>query len=315
MLIYIMKRLVSGLVLLLVVGIGTFFLTHLAIPDPTASLVGKTATQQALDAQRARIGIDRPLLVQFWDWFSNLAFHGDFGRSWQLSNESINRGLAQSFPVTFSVVVVGLVLMVVIGAGLGVIAGLRPGGIWDRVISWCSIVFFSIPGFLVSVALMYLLAVQVRVFPSGGYVKLGTNFGGWLSHLILPSLSLALGGIVLLAVQLRNAIVTANGSDYARTLRSRGLGRSSLALHLLRNAAPATITIVALMLVSLLGGAIILEQMFALPGIGVLTNKVSTLGDIPYILALTLLSVGFVVVVNLALDIVLAWVNPKARVR
>jgi len=314
MLLFVVKRVVSGAVLMLVVSVGTFFLTHLAIGDPTASLVVGATSQAALDAKREQIGIDLPILEQFWNWFSAL-LHGDLGVSWAGSPTPLNEEIAGRFPVTLAMVIYGMVLMIVLGSVLGVLAGIRPGGWWDRAITWVSVVFFALPGFLVSIVLIWLFIVQLRWFPLQFQMPQTKGIGPWLWSLTLPAVSLALGGVVMLAVQLRNSIITAASSDWVRTLRSRGLGGRAISLHLLRNAAPATVTIVALMFVGLLGGSIIMESMFTLPGIGAMTQLASSQGNIPVILALTVLSVLFVVIVNFLLDLVLGWINPKARIR
>ncbi|MFT4123629.1 MAG: ABC transporter permease [Microbacteriaceae bacterium] len=314
MVMFVVRRLISGAVLMLVVSVGTFFLAHLAIGDPTAALVSGASNQATLEAKREQIGLDRPLLEQFWDWFSEL-LQGNLGVSWSGSPTPLNDELAGRFPVTLAMVVYGMVLMIVVGAVFGILAGIRPGGWWDRAITWLSVIFFSLPGFLISIVLIYVFIVELRWFPLQYQMPQAKGIGAWIASLTMPAISLALGGIVMLAAQLRNAIVTANNSDWVRTLRSRGLKNASIALHLLRNAAPAALTIVALMFVSLLSGSVILETMFTLPGIGAMTQLASSQGNIPVILALTVLSVLFVVIVNFLLDLLLGWINPKARVK
>lgn len=315
MLLFTIKRLVSGIVLMLVVATGSFFLIRAAMPDPVASLMGKVAfTQEQYDAKAASLGLDKPLLEQFWSWFSHMLV-GDFGNTWLGSPTPIVKDLAVRLPVTLSVVVFGLILMAIVGAVLGILAGVRPGGAWDRIVSWGSVVFFAIPGFLVAILLVWVFAIQLGWFPPSGYVKPERDFLKWLSAITLPAIAVALGGVVMVAVQLRNAIVTANSSDYVRTLKARGLPTRSVALHLLRNAAPATVTVIALMFVGMLGGTIIIESIFNFPGLGQATKDASQQGNLPMILALTVITVLFVVIVNFVLDLVLGWINPKARIK
>lgn len=307
------KRLVSGVILLLVVATGTFFLAHAAIGDPTAGLLGSSATPAQQAALAAKIGTDRPLLVQFWEWASH-AVVGDFGTSWR-NFQPVNAQIAIKLPVTLSVVTAATILSAVFGGLFGVLAGLRPGSILDKIIKAASVILFALPGFWVSLVLVIWFAVNLHWFPAVGYVQPSLSVDGWLRSITLPSIALSLGAIVMIAEQLRNAIITADNQDYMRTLRSRGLSQRRVVVHLIRNAAPASLTVLALMFVGLLGGAIVVEQIFSLPGIGALTSGSSQNGDIPILLGITVVTVVFVVIVNFVLDVALGWINPKARVQ
>ncbi|QDZ14634.1 ABC transporter permease [Humibacter ginsenosidimutans] len=313
MAVYILRRVLSGLVLIVVVGSAAFFLAHLAIPDPSATLIGKTATPEQIHAERELLGLNQPLMTQYWNWLSGL-LRGDFGISWR-TNTPLNADLGMRIPVTLSVVTFGMLLTAVFGGIIGTVAGLRPGGVVDKITQAASVVLFAIPGYWISIVLVIVFAVNLRWFPALGYVRPDASVSGWMLSITLPAISLALGGIVMIAAQLRNSIVGAGSSDFVRTLRSRGLSTYRVALHLVRNAAPAAVTVLALMFVSLLGGVIILEKIFNLPGLGIATQQASQVGDIPELLAITVTTVIFVVVVNLLLDLVLGWINPKARIR
>jgi len=297
------KRLISGVILLLAVSIGTFFLAHAAIGDPTAGLLGSSATPAQQAALAAKIGTDRPLLVQFWDWGSH-AIVGDFGDSWR-NFQPVNAQIAIKLPVTLSVVTAATLLSALFGGLFGVLAGLRPGSILDKVIKAASVILFALPGFWVSLVLVIWFAVNLKWFPAVGYVQPQVSLDGWLRSITLPAVALSLGAIVMIA----------NHQDFVRTLRSRGLSQRRVVVHLVRNAAPASLTVLALMFVGLLGGAIVVEQIFSLPGIGALTSGSSQNGDIPILLGITVITVIFVVVVNFLLDVVLGWINPKARVQ
>lgn len=310
---FIVKRLVAGIVLLLAVSIGTFFLAHAAISDPTAGLLGTTATPAQRAALAAKIGLDRPLMVQFWDWFRG-ALVGDFGVSWR-NFQSVNKQIAIKLPVTLSVVTVATLITAIVGTAFGLIAGLHPNSLFDRVIKTVSVVLFALPGFWISLVLVVWFAIQLKWFPAVGYVPPAQSLGGWLRSITLPAFSLALGAIVVVAEQLRNEVIAVNKQDFVRTLRSRGLSRGRVTLHILRNASPAALTVLAVMFVGLLSGAIVVEAIFSLPGIGQLTNASSQNGDIPILLGITVVSVIFVVIVNFLLDIALGWINPKVRVR
>ena len=313
MLRFTLKRLLSGIVLLLIVSTGTFFLAHLAIGDPTVGLLGNSATAAQQEALAHKIGIDRPLPTQFLDWGIH-ALTGDFGVSWR-NFQPVNEQIMLKLPVTLSVVTFAIVLSAVFGALFGVLAGLNPGSAIDRTVKGASVVLFALPGFWVSLVLVIWFAVNLKWFPAVGYIQPSVSPGGWIRSITLPAVSLALGAVVMIAEQLRNALINVGTQDYVRTLRSRGLGRGRVVVHMLRNAAPSSLTVLALMFVGLLGGAIVVEQVFALPGIGAMTNGSSQNGDIPVLLGITVISVIFVVAVNFALDVVLGWINPKARVK
>ncbi|MGW4394204.1 ABC transporter permease [Amycolatopsis nivea] len=313
MLTFIVKRLVSGILLLVLVTSGTFFLAHTAVGDPTAGLLGNSATPAQQAALRAQIGYDRPLLVQFWDWLSHAAT-GDFGTSWR-NFQPVGEQIALRVPVTLSVVVAATLLAAILGVLVGVICGLRPGGVVDRVLKLASVVLFALPGFWVSLVLVTWFAIQLQWFPAVGYVSPDQSVVGWLRSIALPSISLSLGAIVMIAEQLRNGFLQVANQDFVRTLRARGLSSRRVTTHVLRNASPSALTVLALMFVGLLGGAVVVEIVFNLPGIGSLTQSASQIGDIPVLLGLTAVTVVFVVIVNFLLDLVLGWVNPKVRDR
>ncbi|PPK71281.1 ABC transporter permease [Actinokineospora auranticolor] len=310
---FIAKRLVSGIVLLFVVATGTFFLAHAAIGDPTPGLLGNSATAVQQDALRHKIGVDRPLLTQFWDWLSH-AVTGDFGTSWRTFTP-VNADLAQRLPVTLSIVVFATLLSAVFGVIIGVACGLRPGSVLDRILKFASVVLFALPGYWVAIVLVNVFALGLGWFNAVGYVDPVVSVGGWIQSITLPSIALALGAIVMVAEQLRNGFLEINNQDYVRTLRARGLSKGRVTRHVLRNASPAALTVLAMMFVGLLGGAIVVELVFYLPGIGQLTQQSSQNGNIPVLLGLTVVTVVFVVVINFLLDLVLGWVNPKVRDR
>lgn len=309
---FIAKRLLSGIVLLLVVVSGTFFLAHVAIGDPTAGLLGNDATPAQRAALRVKIGYNQPVVVQFWHWFSD-AITGDFGTSWR-DFRPVTDQIFLRAPVTLSIVVAGTALAAVLGTLVGAASGLRPGGLLDRGLKLVSVVLFALPGFWFSLVLVMWFAVRLEWFPAVGYVSPDQSVTGWLQSITLPAVSLALGAVVMVAEQLRNGFLEVATQDFVRTLRARGLPQWRVTLHILRNASPAAITVLALMFVGLLSGAVVVEVIFNLPGIGSLTQSASQIGDIPILLGLTTVTVVFVVIVNFLLDLVLGWVNPKVRV-
>lgn len=313
MLRFTLKRLLSGVILLFAVVTATFFLAHLAIPDPTQGLLGSAATPEAQAALAQRIGTDRPLLVQYGEWTMNLV-QGGLGDSWR-NFRPVTDQVMTKLPVTLSVVTAAIVISAVAGAALGIAAGLRPNTWLDRVVRIGAVILFALPGFWVALVLVMTFAVQLHLFPAVGYVVPDESLLGWAQSIVLPAVALALGAIVMVAEQLRNAFIQADRQDYVRTLRSRGLPQWRIVVHVSRNAAPAALTVLALMFVGLLSGAVVVEQIFALPGIGGLTQASSQNGDIPMLLGVTVITVIFVIIVNFLLDVLLGWINPKARVQ
>lgn len=309
---FILRRLLSGAVLLLAVSIATFFLARLSNADPTLTLLGTGATDAQRDALALRIGLDQPLGAQFWEWFSR-AVVGDFGESWK-GFTSVNKELAVKVPVTLSVIVFATLLSAVFGTIVGVVSGLFQGGVVDRVVKYASVLLYALPGFWLSFVLITWFAVQLKWFPAVGYIPPTTSILGWLGSITLPAVSLALGAIVMIAEQLRNSIIQNSTKDYVRTLRSRGLSEARVVVHLVRNSAPEALAVLAVLFVGLLSGAVVVETIFALPGIGMLANASSLIGDMPTLMGITVVSILIVIIVNALLDLVLGWLNPKVRV-
>lgn len=311
MLAFLFQRLSAGLALLATVATGTFFLAHLAIGDPTDSLLGASATPEQQTALAARLGTDRPLVVQFGDW-AGRALTGDLGTSW-VNEQPVGSQIARRVPVTGSVVSVAMALTALFGTLIGLVAGLRPESRFDRALRGITVVLFALPGFWLSLVLITIFAVKLRWLPAVGYVSLTADPLGWLRSVTLPAVSLALGTTVIVAEQLRNQVIAVSQRDFVRTLRARGLPPGRVRLHILRNAAPAALTVLAVLFASLLGGAVVIELIFNLPGLGQLTLASSQNGDIPVLLGVTVVTVVFVVAVYLVLDVVLGWLNPKVR--
>ncbi|TDQ62037.1 peptide/nickel transport system permease protein [Maritalea mobilis] len=310
---FIAKRLLAGLILLAAVCMGTFFLAHLAISDPTVALLGSSATPEQQAVLAKELGLDRPLLVQFQAWLSS-AITGDLGTSWR-NQQPVWDQIVLRVPVTLSVVSFAILISAFVGVVCGLIAGLNPGSTFDKGVKIATVLLFALPGFWISLMLVIWFAVRLRWFPSFGYVSPAVSFGGWIRSITLPAVALALGAIVMIAEQLRNQVIAVSQQDFVRTLRSRGLSNFRVNLHILRNASPAALTVIAVLFASLLSGAIVVEAIFSLPGLGQLTQSAAQIGDIPVLLGITMVSVVFVVIIYVVLDIALGWINPKVRLK
>lgn len=312
MLLYMLRRVGAGVVLLWVTATLTFFLTGLTGSDPARQILGDNADLTALQAKREELGLDRPMLDRYWEWLSG-AIRGDFGSSW-FSSRPVGRTIADALPVSLSLVLAAAVLTLFISVILGVVAAIR-GGWLDTVLQGVSIVTFAIPNFLVAMVLALVFAVQLGIFPALGYTPFSTSPGDWLASITLPSISLALGAIATVATQVRGSMIDVLQQDYVRTLRSRGLpARSVLFRHALRNASPPSLTVLSLQVIALLSGAVVVEKVFGINGIGARATSAASQGDVPLILGIVVLSVLVVVTVNLLVDLGLGLLNPKVRI-
>lgn len=305
------RRLFSGVILLIVVSSLAFFLIYLTGGDVARNLLGEFATEEQIAQRRAQLGLDRPLLERFADWLGH-AVTGDLGTSW-VTSQPVATAVAGRLPVTLSLVIICIVVTAILATLLGIAAAQRRGWV-DRLVQVLSILGFAIPGFVVALGLVTVFAVQLRIFPATGFTPFAVNPGLWALSLVLPVTALVLAAVASTAQQVRSAIIDVQGRDFVRTLRSRGIGEGEIAFrHVLRNAAPAGLTVLSLQFVSLLGGAVVVEQIFALPGIGSLAVDSTAQGDLPVIMGIIVYIVILVVIVNLVVDICNGWLIPKAR--
>ncbi|MEU4227757.1 ABC transporter permease [Nonomuraea sp. NPDC026600] len=312
MALFLLRRLVAGVVMVFVVATGTFGLLSLAGTEVARNIVGETGTQEQVAAKAHELGLDQPLIVQYGHWLGNTV-RGDLGRSW-FTGASVGQSLATTLPVTMSIVIAGLLLSAVVSVALGATAALRGGWI-DRILQVGAVLGTALPSFLIALVLAVVVAVKLRLLPATGYVTPTLSAAEWLGSITLPALSLAIAATAATAMQVRGSLIDVLQTDFVRTLRSRGLGKGSVVFrHALRNAAPPALTVLALQFIGLIGGAVVVEKVFGLPGIGSLANSATTQGDLPVLLGTVTVTVALVVLVNLLLDIAYGWLNPKVRV-
>ena len=313
MILTILRRLSSGLLLILMVTAITFLLVKASGVDAARSLLGPSASAEDVESLRTRLGLDQNVFAQYSSWLAS-AVRGDFGTSW-FTNEPVSAALASRLPVTLSIVVVATVITAVVSVALGSIAALR-GGVIDKVLQFIALLGYALPGLLIAIILVSIFALQLKLFAATGYVPITESFTGWLGSILLPSIALSFGGIAVLATQIRGAMVDELGKDYIRTLRSRGVSNRAIVLrHALRNAGAPSLTVLSLLFISMLGGAVLIERIFALPGFGQFAAASSLQGDIPVIMGVVTFTVVVVVVVNILIDIANGGLNPKARTR
>ncbi|WP_028659839.1 ABC transporter permease [Nocardioides insulae] len=309
---FLLRRIASGVALVFVTATVTFFLTAMTGSDPARRILGPTATLDEVAAKQAELGLDQSVLQRYLDWLGGV-LHGDLSTSW-FTNEPVTTLVWAALPITLSLVVSAIVLTAVISVVLGVVSAVR-GGWLDNAVQVLSIVGFAIPSFLVGLLLSVVFAVQLGILPAIGYTPFSVDPVGWLTSITLPAVALTVGAVATVSTQTRGSMIEVLGQDYVRTLRSRGLPtRSILLKHALRNAAPASLTVLSLQFIALISGAVVIEKVFGLNGIGQLATSAASQGDVPLILGVVLLVVTLVVLVNLLADLLLGWLNPKVRI-
>jgi peptide/nickel transport system permease protein len=306
------RRLLVAIPLVVFVSFVVFVLIDLAPGDPTNSLAGQNPTP-ALRAQiRQSLHLDQPLLVRYWRWLSD-AVRGNLGKSF-VSNLPVRSVLGSRVAVTFSLTLLALAMTIVFGGIGGILGALRPRGIIDRVVTVLSSIAIAIPPFWLGLVLVLVLAVQHHELPSLGYVGFGTDPWQWLRHLVLPAFALSAFGTAELALQLKGSLTDTLGRDFLLAGRAKGLSRSSLVLkHGLKNAAVPVITVLGFRLAQLLGGTVIIEVVFTLPGLGTLALDSTLNHDVPVMLGLVVIATLVVTLINVAVDVSYAYFNPRMR--
>jgi peptide/nickel transport system permease protein len=308
---FVLRRLLSGVVLLFVVTTLAYTLLYLGGGDIARRILGQMATAETVAQKSAELGLDKPLYVQYGEWLSG-AVTGDLGRSW-FTGQLVTDGIVSRLSVTLSIVIGATLVVALVSVTLGVWAAVRRGWV-DRLVQGISILGFAIPGFLIALGLVTLFALNLRLFQATGYTKFTDSPTGWLATVTLPIIALAIGGIAGVAQQVRGSVVDALRQDYVRTLRSRGLSFNRVVFkHVLRNAGGPALAVLAVQFVGLLGGAVIVEQIFAIPGLGQVSVIATSQGDIPMVMGLVVAIAAIVVSVNLLIDLLQGWLNPKVR--
>lgn len=308
---FILSRLAAGIVLIVVISALAFSLLYANSENVARRILGQQATVEAVERRTAELGLDRPLVVQYGDWLAH-AVTGDLGRSW-FTGELVVTGVTSRLAVTLSLVLGATLVSGLIGVTLGLLAATRGGWI-DRVVQVVAVLGFAIPGFLIALVLVLVFAIELRWFKATGYIPITNSFVGWLSSVTLPILALALPTIAVVAQQVRGSVLDALHRDYVRTLRSRGLNEVRVVWkHVLRNSGGPALAVLAVQFIGLLGGAVIVEQVFAIPGLGQLAVASTTKADIPMVMGLVIATATIVVIVNVLIDLAQAALNPRIR--
>jgi peptide/nickel transport system permease protein len=308
---FVLRRLVSGAVLIVVLTSLAYLLLYVASGDIARNILGESATAETVELKKQELGLDAPLITRFTEWVSS-AVSGDLGVSW-FTGQPVSEAISSRLAVTLSLVVGATFVTAVVALLLGILAATRRG--WaDRVVQVVAVLGFAIPGFLLALGLVLVFAINLGWFEPTGYTQFSESPRGWLSSITLPVIALSLGSIAGVSAQIRGSMIDALRLDYVRTLRSRGLSeRRVVYKHVLRNAAGPALSVLALQFVGLIGGAVIVEQIFAIPGLGQIAVGATGQGDIPLVMGLVLVTAVIVVVLNLLVDLLQGWLNPKVR--
>ncbi|MES2531545.1 MAG: ABC transporter permease [Pseudomonadota bacterium] len=308
----ILRRLAALLPVLLVVAIVVFVMLRLAPGDPAALIAGNNATSAEIDRIREQMGLTRPIWVQFGLWAAQVV-QGDLGFSYYLT-QPVTRLIGERIEPTLSLAFGTLLVSVVLAVPLGTLAAARMGGRLDRAVMAASVAGFSVPVFIVGYLLIWLFGLELRWLPVQGYVPLSRGVGRWALHLVLPCLTLSFAYVALIARVTRASVSEALTEDHVRTARAKGLADSKvLRRHALANAAVPIVTVIGIGVALLIGGVVVTETVFAVPGLGLLTVDAVMNRDFPLIQGLVLFFSVVYVFINLLVDLSYLLLDPRIR--
>lgn len=312
MLQFLARRLLATLPVLLVVSVLVFLMLRLTPGDPAAVLAGDAASTEQIARIRANLGLDRSVPEQFAIWFGHVVT-GDLGQSYYYKTP-VTTLIAQRLEPTVSLATLTIVIAVIVAVPLGVLAAWRFGGWLDRGLMGFSVLGFSVPVFVLAYLLIWLVSLKLGLLPVQGYRRLAEGAGPWLRHLALPAFTLSIIYIALIARVTRASVLEALGEDYVRTARAKGLRESKvLVRHALANAAVPIVTVIGIGIALLIGGVVVTESVYAIPGLGRLTVDAVLARDFPTIQGVILFFSVAYVLVNLLIDISYVFLDPRIR--
>jgi len=309
---YIARRILATVPVVTVVAMFVFLLLRLTEGDPAAIIAGDRATTQQVQEIRIKLGLDRPIAEQFVIWVGRIV-RGDFGESY-FFKKTVAELIRDRLEPTMALAVCTLILAVAMAVPLGVVAAVSRGTWIDRTVMGSSVLGFSVPVFVIGYALIYLFAIELGWLPVQGYQPLADGFWGFLERLILPSVTLAVIYVALIARITRASLLDVLGADHVRTARAKGLGSASVLLrHVLRNAAVPIVTVIGIGVALLIGGVVVTESVYDIPGLGRLTVDAALARDYPTIQAVVLLFSVAYVMINLLADLTSTLLDPRIR--
>ena len=309
---FIARRVAAAVPVLLVVAVLVFLLLRLTPGDPAAILAGDAASTEQIARIRAELGLERPILVQFGIWFGHL-LRGDLGQSFYYKMQ-VSTLIGQRLEPTLSLAALTIAIAVLVAVPLGVLAAWRFGGWLDRALMAFSVLGFSVPVFVLAYVLIYLFSLRLGLLPVQGYQRLADGAWPWLQHLLLPSITLSVIYIALISRVTRASVIEALGEDYIRTARAKGLPEARVLIrHALANAAVPIVTVIGVGVALLIGGVVVTESVYAIPGLGRLTVDAVLARDFPTIQGVILFFSFVYVLVNLLVDLSYVVLDPRIR--
>jgi len=309
---FIFRRLAATLPVLLVVAVFVFLMLRLTPGDPAAILAGDAASAEQIERIRASLGLDRSIVAQFGIWFGNL-LAGDLGESFYFKMK-VTQLIGQRLEPTLALATLTIAIAVLVAVPLGVAAAWRFGGWFDRALMGFSVLGFSVPVFVLAYILIYIVSLKLGWLPVQGYQRLADGLGPFLRHLILPAITLSVIYIALIARVTRASVLEALGEDYIRTARAKGLSEVRvLVRHALANAAVPIATVIGIGIALLIGGVVVTESVYAIPGLGRLTVDAVLARDFPTIQGVILFFSFAYVLINLAVDLSYVFFDPRIR--
>jgi peptide/nickel transport system permease protein len=317
---YIVRRIAGMFLLLLLVSAVTFLIFNVfPATDPALLRAGRQPTPEVIAQIRSDLGLDDPVYVQFWNYIWNVFAHQDFGRSY-VANVDVLEQIKQNLPATISLTIGGVVVWLTFGLSVGIISAVRHRSVLDRVAIGLSLIAISAPVYWLGLVALYLFAPDFGVFDlqflggQGSYVPFSDDPVKWFQSLVLPWFVLATAFAAVYARLLRGSLLDVLGEDYIRTARAKGLAERSVILkHGVRSAITPVVTVLGLDIGILLGGAILTESVFNIPGIGRLAYDAIVRGDLPIVQGTVLFGAFFIIIMNLIVDILYAFLDPRVR--
>ena len=312
MLAFLTRRLLATIPVMAIVAVLVFSMLRMTPGDPASIIAGPAATSADIAGIRDRLGLDRPIVEQFGIWIGNV-LRGDFGESFFFKT-SVASLIAGRLEPTVALATTTVILSIVVAVPLGVLAAYKQGTWVDRLVMGFSVLGFSVPVFVIGYVLIYVFAIELSWLPVQGYQPMREGFGGFLARLVLPSLTLSVIYIALIARITRTSVLEVLGEDYIRTARAKGLPRVTVLMrHALRNAAVPIITVIGIGIALLIGGVVVTESVFSIPGLGRLTVDAVLARDYPTVQAVILLFSFVYVLLNLLVDVAYTFLDPRIR--
>lgn len=310
---YILRRLIGATLVMLAVATLVFFMLRLVPGDPIAAMLADAGSEEAREAIVRRLGLDQPLPVQFYRWFTNM-LQGDLGASIYGSNQPVTTILLEALPRTMSLAMISFVIALIIAVPAGIISATRKNSVADTSVSLFAFVGLSMPDFWLAILLIIVFAANLQWLPAIGYAPLSEGVWEWLSHLILPSIAIGTGFSAIIARMIRSSMLEVLQADYMRTAASKGLPTRVLLLrHAFPNALIPVITVIGIAFALLISGAVVVENVFSIKGLGRVLIQGIQNRDYPVVQGAVLVVSAFFVLSNLVVDLLYAVIDPRIR--